>query len=104
MTKKFNELFDEVISLWPETLDTSEKKHHKNGGANIPILTSTHEKIERKIFALDQNDLLIQVDWAIYTVLHQLARNQDSIVPKDIDREAVCAIFERNVLLLPASL
>lgn len=97
MMNVFDESFEKVISLWPETLLVSDKVHHKNGGASIPKLTFVHDEIQNNIEGFDGNEMLIQMDWAIYTVLHQAARNQDEISPKNIDREKVRTIFERNL-------
>lgn len=99
MNDEFQTLFEKVIVLWPDNLPTSEKTLHGNGGASIPLLSSVHDEISKKIESISDNQLLIQMDWAIYTILHQTARVHDQIEPRKVDMEAVRNIFNRNLAL-----
>jgi hypothetical protein len=99
MMNTFEKLFGEVISLWPSNVVILDKDLHKNGGASIPMLTAIHDEILEKITSGTDNPLLLHMDWAIYTVLHQAARAQMEICPKNIDVEMVKKIFARNVEL-----
>ena len=99
MNDEFQKLFETVIAFWPDNLPTSDKKLHGSGGASIPLLTAVHDEISKKIESISDNQFLIQMDWAIYTTLHQAARVQDQIEPRKVDMEAVRNIFNRNLAL-----
>ena len=95
MMNVFDDLFKQVISLWPDSLIVSEKIMHKNGGATIPAFATTHEEIENTLFAIDDNEMLLKMDWAVFTVLHQIARAQDEIFPNNIDVKMVREVFQK---------
>lgn len=99
MNDEFQTLFERAIALWPDNLPTSDKTLHRSGGASIPLLTSVHDEISKKIESISDNQLLTQMDWAIYTVIHQAARVHDQIEPRKVDMEAVRNIFNRNLAL-----
>jgi len=92
----FYKLFQEIIVIWPSKIDVSKKVAYENGGVNIPNLTKIHDEIEEKILIFDDN-LLCQMDWAIYTVLHQLAQVKNEVLIKDIDVDMVKKVFEENM-------
>jgi hypothetical protein len=97
MNKKFDELFDEAISFWPRSLSVKEKIFHDNGGVTIPDLITVHDAIEERTCAQSNNYMLRQMDWAIYTLVHELLKCQDSIDLENIPRDRVQAIFEENI-------
>jgi hypothetical protein len=99
MKNTFEKLFSEVISLWPDSVVILDKILHKNGGASIPMLTAIHDEIQEKITSDNDDPLLLHMDFAVYTVLHQAARARTEICPKNIDIEMVRKIFTRNVEL-----
>jgi len=92
----FYKLFQKIIVMWPSKIDVSKKMAYENGGVTIQNLIKIHDEVEKKILAFDDN-LLCQVDWAIYTVLHKLAQVQHEILIKDVDVDMVKKVFEENV-------
>lgn len=103
MINNFDSLLEQVISLWPHSIVVADQILYENGGATILCLTKVHETVKEIIFSLDDNDMLIQMDWAIYTILHQEARNNALITPANVDKEKVRAIFYRNLGLSNAA-
>lgn len=90
-------LFDEAISYWPEKIQIREKALFADGGAKIPALTAIHDEIEEKINNLKDGYLLLQMDWAIYTVLHKEARICEELLTRNVDVDDVFRIFQVNV-------
>jgi hypothetical protein len=97
MTPQFDTLFERMLLLWPSTLDVSEQKTHKSGGTAIPSLISTHDLIRESILDLVDNEFLLHMDWAIFTVLHQTAKGNTCLIPVEIDKDAVRTIYARNL-------
>ncbi|BBB68580.1 hypothetical protein UNDYM_4327 [Undibacterium sp. YM2] len=91
----FDVVFQKVISLWPASINVSNKKFHDNGGVTIPELSKTHDTVESAIYAMEDNGYLFKMDWAIFTVLHGSAKSQDQIVPANIDLEKLHEVFDR---------
>lgn len=91
----FDALFQKVISFWPASIDVTNKHFHNNGGVTIPELSKAHDMVEAAIFAIEDNEYLLKMDWAIFTVLHGSAKSQDQIVPANIDLERLHEVFDR---------
>jgi hypothetical protein len=90
----FDVLFEMVVSLWPASIDVSSKKFHDNGGVTIPELSTLHDRVYEDIYAIKDNEWLLKMDWAIYTVLHGSAKTQDKIFPRNIDLEKLQKVFD----------
>ncbi|MFZ6642375.1 hypothetical protein ACO0LL_21810 [Undibacterium sp. TC4M20W] len=93
--ENFDVVFQRVISLWPASINVSNKKFHDNGGVTIPELSKVHDMVEAAIYAIEDNEYLLKMDWAIFTVLHGSAKSQDQIVPANIDLEKLHEVFDR---------
>ena len=91
------DLFEKAISYWPKEIIVNSKKLHENGGATIPKLTEIHNTIENQLLLDQGSSSLMQMDWAIYTVLHKLARSVDMIKPHEVDICEVDAIYSENI-------
>lgn len=97
---KFDEIYNRIISLWPERIDVKEKTLHKEGGATIPNFNSAHDKIDGFLEDSypeynDETAELIDwskhIDWSIVQLLHLDAKKPDCevIYPQKLDKEAV---------------
>jgi len=89
-------IFDTAISYWPKEIDVGDKKIHQNGGAAIPNLTVIHDDIESAMLSANLSNAILHMDWAIYTVLHQMARHTDTIKPHEVDIKRVDAMYIEN--------
>ena len=95
---EFISVYDILINLWPETIDVREKIFQDNGGASIPNLISVKDDIESKLESVSGYDehLHDHINWAIFKLLHQLAKQSNFIHPRDIDKDEVFKIFNEN--------
>lgn len=96
MKNNIRKLFQRAIVYWPKEFNVEEKKLHENGGATIPNLTKVHDTVEDEMLSANEDNDLMQMDWAIYTVLHQLARNVDLIRPIEVDTRKVEEVYVVN--------
>lgn len=96
--KKFDEVYDLLINLWPEEIDVSEKLFHDNGGVTINNLVFVHDNIEKELIKVDGYDeyLYEHVDWAIFRLLHSLAKHSKIVYPQDIEKDEVFRLYEEN--------
>lgn len=96
MNSEKEKLFESVIALWPKTLDVSEKILTQGGGVTMPLLVLAHDLIRNKLLSSTDEDQIIQMDWAIFTILHKMAKISDYIITAEIDKIAVFSIYDRN--------
>lgn len=89
-------LFESVLSLWPESLDVSHKILTSGGGVTIALLVLTHDLIRDKLLSSTEDDQIIQMDWAIFTVFHKMAKISDWVITAEIDKIEVFSIYDRN--------
>lgn len=94
--EKFQKIYAEIISLWPETLDVTEKKRGNTGGMSIKNLTAQHDfvddHIEDNIIPSAQQedaDWYRLVDWSIFQKLHAFVKKEDcnTICPATVATE-----------------
>lgn len=96
MDQNIKNLFDNAISYWPKEIDVSEKELFQNDGADIRKLTAIHDDIENEMSLANLSCSIMQMDWAIYTALHQLARCVDIIEPHKVDINRVQELYVEN--------
>lgn len=97
MIDRFERLFAHVISMWPASIRVTDRTIYATGGATIPAVTDIHDGIRQRLLDAGDDDGLMHMDWAMYTVIHKIARVKDEVIVTDINKEEVRAIFERNV-------
>lgn len=76
--EKFDKIYQEVVSLWPEEIDVKNKIISGETAAHIPNLIACYDKIDKAVY--EKDDLYGLVNWAIFKALHRLARGLDSDV------------------------
>lgn len=94
----FNDVFQKVVSLWPNHIVTSKKQVYEEG-ARVDGLFELYEDIEEirsKDINLSSEDAN-QVNWAIYTVIHMFARKNDFVSPQEICSDAVYSVYLDNL-------
>ena len=96
-TSKTKSLFELVISYWPDSVLVKDKILFDNGGARIPELIRIHDEIEAKILSGEDDYLLRQMDWAIFTVLHSMAKTTDELIISQLDFKAVEDVYLDNI-------
>ena len=97
MSVDFKKLYEQAISYWPESIFSRDKIALKKGGLRVPCLIKVHDEIEEKICLIEENYTLRHMDWAIYTVLHGMAKNSDRMKINEINIDEVNLIFHRNI-------
>jgi hypothetical protein len=88
--------YEIAISFWPKEIPVADKKLHTNGGATIPVLIAIHDEIEKEMESRGLDDACMQMDWAIYTVVHQLARSCDVVKPHEVDVKRIAEVYKDN--------
>ena len=95
MEPEFEELFHAALAEWPDQIDVSEGVIHNEDGGRFDRLVSIKDAIEERLIFSQRLDL-IEINWAIFTVLHKASMAMNKINTKDIRREMVKFFFERN--------
>ena len=92
---EFDELLDAALAEWPEHIEVGQGVIYDEGAGTFGELISTKDKIEDKLILNGRLDL-IEINWAIFTVLHKASMAMNSISTKDIRIDMVKFFFERN--------
>jgi len=88
-------IFNKAISFWPNKLIINDGISLTNGGFRSESLVGIHDEVETKILQIE-NSKLRHMDWAIYTVIHELAKSNTIIFPLNINKERVYSIYRDN--------
>jgi len=91
----YKPIFLKALSFWPETIDVSERQIFDNGGAKYLSLVDVHDSVEEHI-SNESNTELLEMDWAIFTVLYRCAKYQNCIYPHSLNFESVLDVFFKN--------
>ncbi len=93
----YDDLYDFIISLWPDEIDTSKKAYvdHKNMKGTIEGLQRyEHDFIEE----YEIGNLLIHLDYALKIVVHRCGLCLNIVRLKNIDRLHVRYWFEDKTI------
>lgn len=90
-------IYDRTLSFWPKKIIISKKTLYDNGGADIPDLVEIHDKVVTEILSNDnENRELEHMDWALYTVVHEMAKTIKVVDFDKVDTEKVFKIYKKN--------
>jgi hypothetical protein len=85
---QFRKIVPQVILLWPDEINVEEKIFYDNGGVRFPNLVKIHDEIEKNILNIKSKKEMRHmhdVDWSLFTVIHEKAKNKDVVRIKNID-------------------
>ncbi|PCJ96020.1 MAG: hypothetical protein COA45_11515 [Zetaproteobacteria bacterium] len=97
--KLFDTLFSKLLIVWPVSINTIFKYVSDSGGARIPELIRIHDELEEKfdnlieIYGEDMN----QVEWALVTVIHNVAKENSKVVLDKIVADEVYEVVLDNL-------
>ena len=84
---EFEESYRIVIERWPSEVDITEVKLHSNGGATIPELIATHDKVEEQCLGLGRS--VRAMDWSLFQYFHSRA--------KDLYSSGICTLKTTDI-------
>ena len=91
----FDDLLDATLAEWPDEIDVSKGVIYDETGGTFNRLVSLKDEIEDKLISSNRLDL-VEMNWALFTVLHKAAMASTTIRTRDIRREMIRFFFERN--------
>ncbi len=96
-TLAFDDLYDLVVSCWPEQIDTSKRINadYERMGAIIDSLNAfMHDDLCDFFEEHEIGNLLLHLDWALHSTAKKAAIILDIVRPGEINRECVKYRFE----------
>ena len=97
MKPSFESLFRSALKEWPETLDLAELNYQDGGRYSVLGLGRQLEKIEQGYIGNKEEVIWRELHWAIFTVIHSLAKNLLELKLSSVRVEAVQRIFEQRL-------
>ena len=99
----FSSLCKSALTEWPETVNLLEVQYLDGDRYSVLGLGRQLEEIEHRHIGSTDEVILRELHWAIYTVIHSLAKNLSELRPSAVRAEAVQRIFERRLQTAIAS-
>ncbi|MBA4291210.1 MAG: hypothetical protein C0439_19755 [Pseudomonas sp.] len=94
---KFSSLFQGAIREWSETVKLAELQHQDGGRYSVVGLGKQLEEIELRYIQSKEEVIWRELHWAIFTVIHSLAKSLLEIKPSSIRAEEVQRIFKQRL-------
>ena len=93
----FETIFKKALGEWSETLNLAVIQHQDGGRYLVPGLGRQLEQIERGYIGSKEEIIWRELHWAIFTVIHSVAKSLSEIRVLSIRAEAVQCIFEQRL-------
>lgn len=93
----FSSLFQVAIREWSETVNLAELQHQDGGRYSVVGLGKQLEEIEQRYIRSKEEVIWRELHWAIFTVIHSLARSLLELKPSSIRAEEVQRIFKQRL-------
>lgn len=93
----FSSLFQDAIKKWPKTVNFAELQHQDGDRYSVVGLGRQLEEIEQRYIGSKEEVIWCELHWAIFTVIHSLARSLIELKPSSIRAEEVQRIFKQRL-------
>lgn len=107
-SENIGELIGAILQLWPQKIATSNRKPRGKDGCFLPTLTATYDEIEkvidegdtvvsRKNLTGDEYDVVRNVQWSIFQVLHDAGKRFEIVHPHEVSVDELKRRFEKSI-------
>jgi hypothetical protein len=97
MKSSLEPIINAALQEWPAMLNLSELKYQEGDRYSVPGLGHELEMIERKHMGHEDEVVQRELHWAIFTVIHSLAKTIRELKPSTIRADSVSQIFEQRL-------
>jgi hypothetical protein len=95
--RNFSSLFQSAIREWSETVNLAELQHQDGGRYSVLGLGRQLEEIEHRHIGSKEEIIWRELHWAIFTVIHSLAKSLLELKPSSVRVEVVQRIFKQRL-------
>ena len=97
--QNFSSLFQTAIGEWPEVLNLVELQHQDGERYSVLGLGKQLEEIEYRHIGSKEELIWRELHWAIFTIVHSLAKNLSELRLSNVREEVVQGIFRQRLQL-----